>query len=275
MYDGAYRLKNIRYVHTHLQLSGLPRQTGQSDMTILRDQARDGCNHCHVLYDQISWRPLSYISVSVGQLANDAVSVIPITVEWWCRQGSQFEFTNSGLLVLVPAIVIQSYLVVTSTFTYSTTETSKHVQALPIIYIYYVLSNSKNHRLMVMGAQPMLMTPFCTHIRVCLRRRASGREQLDGLTKVLPVQQTGCWVQELPEPVPSTVVGEHEIPTTWLPPILIVGGGSPNNPKSPVTKVEADCWKMAPQSLQVTDIDEKSSPSRWNRSNGLHPCCIG
>jgi len=53
-------------------------------------------------------------------------------------------------------------------------------------------SNSKTHRLMVMGEQPRLMIPFYMYIRVCLRRRASEREQQDGLTKVLPVQQTGC-----------------------------------------------------------------------------------
>ena len=81
---------------------------------------------------------------------------------------------------------------------------------------------------MVMGEQPTLMTPFCTCIRVCIRSRASEGEQQDGLTKLFPAQQTGCWVHELPEPVPPIVVGEHEIPTWLLP---LAGGGRPNNPK--------------------------------------------
>jgi len=85
---------------------------------------------------------------------------------------------------------------------------------------------------MVMGEQPTLMTPFCMCIRVCVRSRASKGEQQDGLTKLFPVQQTGCWVQELPEPEPPMVVGEHETPT-WL---LLGGGGSPINPKRLVTK---------------------------------------
>jgi hypothetical protein len=90
-----------------------------------------------------------------------------------------------------------------------------------------LLMNSRNHPLMVMGEQPTLTTPFCTRIRVCIRRRASECERQDGLTKTLPAQQTGCWVQALPEPVPPAVIGEHESPT-WLPPV--VGMVSPKNP---------------------------------------------
>ena len=85
---------------------------------------------------------------------------------------------------------------------------------------------------MVMGEQPTPMTPFCTRIRISLRPSASERERQDGLTKALPVQQTGCWVQELPVPVPPTVTGEHESPT-WP---LEEGAGSPRYPKISVTK---------------------------------------
>ena len=51
------------------------------------------------------------------------------------------------------------------------------------------------------------------HAQCCLRRRATECERQDRLTKTLPVQQTGCWVQELPEPDPPAVIGEHESPT--------------------------------------------------------------
>ena len=103
---------------------------------------------------------------------------------------------------------------------------------------------------MVMGEQATPMTPFCTRIRVCIRRRASESERQVKLTKTLPAQQTGCWVQELPEPVPPTVIGEHESPT-WP---LVEGAGSPRYPKISVMKVEEDCYKRTPQYFQVTGI---------------------
>ena len=71
-----------------------------------------------------------------------------------------------------------------------------------------------------------------------------------------PLQQTGWEVQELPEPVPPTVIGEHVNPT-WVP---AGGKGSPRNPKSSPMIWVSDCSRNGVSVLfRSTSIERKNA----------------
>ena len=99
------------------------------------------------------------------------------------------------------------------------------------------------------GEQPKFATPFYVtkedpHHCVCSDKKGQ-------LTKLLSVQQTGCWVHESPPPIPIAMIGVQPRPMRPS----MEGRASPSSPLGSLSVVEVDCsvWVVSTHRDYVGD----------------------